>query len=258
MSRYDEPFARLRNQGMILSAEGIKMSKSRGTQVDPDSIVAEHGADTMRLHLMFLGPWDQGGPWNDRGLNGMERFLRRVHDIVQITMNAEVHETPMPDRDAINRFTHRTIKRVSHDLDNFQFNTQIAAMIELTNELMRIKDTGIAGTPEWRFAATTLVSLLSPSAPHLAEEMWEMLGQPYSVHTAPWPTWDEAVTVDQMVEIAIQVNGKARERIVVPNGSDEAFVRSQALAVPKIKAHLDGREPKKVIYVAGRLINIVG
>ena len=214
-TEHAEPFARLRNQGMILSAEGIKMSKSRGTQVNPDSIVAEHGSDTLRLHLMFLGPWDQGGPWNDRGLNGMERFLRRVMALVRLTIDTPGKPEGSPEGDAIVRLTHRTIKRVTRDLNEFQFNTQIAAMIELTNELMKIKDTDVVGTPEWRFAVTSIVSLLSPSAPHLGEEMWEMLGEPYSVHTQPWPTYDEALTVDAEVEIAIQVNGKPRDRITV-------------------------------------------
>jgi leucyl-tRNA synthetase len=254
----DEPFARLRNQGMILSEEGVKMSKSRGTQVDPDPIVAEHGADTMRLHLMFLGPWDQGGPWNDRGLNGMERFLRRVYDLVRLTTDIGARETTTQDADAIVRMTHRTIKRVTTDLTEFHFNTQIAAMIELTNELMRLRETDLVGTKEWRFAVTTLVALLAPSAPHVAEEMWEMLGQEYSVHTSEWPAWDEALTVDATVEIAIQVNGKPRDRISVPNDATEDAVRELALASDRVQAHLDGRSPKKVIYVPGRLINIVG
>jgi len=255
---HDEPFARLRNQGMILSEEGVKMSKSRGTQVDPDPIVAEHGADTMRLHLMFLGPWDQGGPWNDRGLNGMERFLRRVYDLVRLTADTRSSDSTTQGADAMVRFTHRTIKRVTTDLTEFQFNTQIAAMIELTNELMRLRDTDLVGTKEWRFAVTTLVSLLAPSAPHVAEEMWEMLGHEYSIHTAEWPSWDEALTIDAMVEIAIQVNGKPRDRISVPNDATEDAVRELAMASERVRAHLDGRSPKKVIYVPGRLINIVG
>jgi len=255
---HDEPCARLRNQGMILSEEGVKMSKSRGTQVDPDPIVAEHGADTMRLHLMFLGPWDQGGPWNDRGLNGMERFLRRVYDLVRLTADTPSRDSTTQGADAIVRFTHRTIKRVTTDLTEFQFNTQIAAMIELTNELMRLRDTDLVRTKEWRFAVTTLVSLLAPSAPHVAEEMWEMLGHEYSIHTAEWPSWDEALTIDAMVEIAIQVNGKPRDRISVPNDATEDAVRELAMASERVRAHLDGRSPKKVIYVPGRLINIVG
>jgi leucyl-tRNA synthetase len=253
-----EPFARLRNQGIILSAEGVKMSKSRGTQVNPDPIVAEHGADTMRLHLMFLGPWDQGGPWNDRALNGMERFLRRTYDIVRLTVDASQNDIEIPEREAILRLAHRTIKRVTTDLTDFQFNTQIAAMIELTNELMRHKDGELVGTPEWRFAVKTLVSLLAPSAPHLAEEMWQTLGEEYSVHIAPWPEWDESMTIDAMVEIAIQVNGKARDRINVASDASEEAVRAQALDSERVQSHLAGRPPKKVIYVPGRLINIVG
>jgi leucyl-tRNA synthetase len=255
---HDEPFARLRNQGIILSTEGVKMSKSRGTQVNPDPIVAEHGADTMRLHLMFLGPWDQGGPWNDRGLNGMERFLRRVYELVTLTADSKQIDRTSAESDTILRWTHRTIKRVTADLTDFQFNTQIAAMIELTNELMRHKDGEIVGTTEWRFAVTTLVALLAPSAPHLGEEMWQMLGQEYSVHTAPWPEWDEAMTIDATVEIAIQVNGKARDRISVPSDATETLVRSMALESERVQNHLQGREPKKVIYVPGRLLNIVG
>jgi leucyl-tRNA synthetase len=147
---------------------------------------------------------------------------------------------------------------VTTDLTDFQFNTQIAAMIELTNELMRHKDGELVGTPEWRFAVKTLVSLLAPSAPHLAEEMWQMLGEEYSVHTAPWPEWDESMTVDAMVEIAIQVNGKARDRINVASDASEESVRAQALDSERVQSHLAGRPPKKIIFVPGRLINIVG
>ena len=254
----DEPFARLRNQGMILSEEGVKMSKSRGTQVDPDPLVAEHGADTVRLHLMFLGPWDQGGPWNDRGLNGMERFLRRVYELVRITDAVDPVDTDLPESEAIRRLRHRTVKRVTNDLIGFQFNTQIAAMIELANELMRHKDSPLVGTPAWIDAVETLVSLLAPSAPHLGEEMWQMLGRPYSVHVQPWPEWDDSLTIDEQIEIVIQVNGKPRDRITVPNGADEASIRQLAMSSEKVMANLGGREPRKVFYVPGRLINVVG
>ncbi|HQY31383.1 MAG TPA: leucine--tRNA ligase, partial [Thermomicrobiales bacterium] len=254
---HNEPFSRLRNQGMILSEEGVKMSKSRGTQVDPDQIVAEHGADALRLHLMFLGPWDQGGPWNDRGLNGMDRFMRRVEELVRITLQHAPSGTSA-DAEAIRRLTHRTIKRVTNDLTSFQFNTQIAAQIELANELMRLKDTELPSTPEWRTAVETLVSLLAPSAPHRGEELWEQLGMPYSVHTQPWPTWEEELTIDQQVELVIQVNGKPRERLTVPNGIEQSEAEQLALALPKVQSFLDGRPPRKVIYVANRLINIVG
>jgi leucyl-tRNA synthetase len=258
MVEHSEPFVRLRNQGMILSEEGVKMSKSRGTQVDPDAIVAEYGADALRLHLMFLGPWDQGGPWNDRGLNGMDRFLRRMEELVRITVDTPARAGSESEADAIRNLTHRTIKRVTHDLGVFQFNTQIAAMIEMTNELMRLKDSALPGGPTWRFAVETLVSLVAPSAPYRAEEMWQALGMPYSVHTQPWPAWDEALTIDAMVEIVIQINGKPRDHLTVPAGSDQAAVEQAALGLPKIVANLDGRAPKKIIYVPDRLLNIVG
>jgi leucyl-tRNA synthetase len=131
-------------------------------------------------------------------------------------------------------------------------------MIELANELRRLRETDLVGTPEWRFAVTTLVSLLAPSAPHLGEEMWQMLGEEYSVHTSDWPVWDEALTVEATVEIAIQVNGKPRDRISVASDATEDVVRELALASERVQAHLNGRSPKKVIYVPGRLINIVG
>jgi leucyl-tRNA synthetase len=258
MVEASEPFSRLRNQGMILSKEGVKMSKSRGTQVDPDEIVVKYGADTLRLHLMFLGPWDQGGPWNDRGLNGMERFLRRTEELVRTTPATPSRSAGSTEGESLRRFAHRTIKRVTTDMGEFQFNTQIAAMIELANELMRVKDTDLPQTPEWRFAVETLVSLVAPSAPHRAEEMWEQLGMPYSVHTQPWPAWDEALTIDQTVEIVVQVNGKPREKLVVANGAGQSTVESEALALPKVIDHLGGRSPKKIIFVPNRLINIVG
>ena len=154
---FGEPFTRLRNQGMILSAEGTKMSKSRGTQIGPDPLVEKHGADALRLHLMFLGPWEQGGPWNDRGITGMERFIRRAFLLVS---ESAVRE-PLDGGDAnaiaaLRSLTHRTIKRVTTDLDNFQFNTMIAALIEFTNELMKLKETPVADTRAWREAMETL------------------------------------------------------------------------------------------------------
>jgi leucyl-tRNA synthetase len=131
-------------------------------------------------------------------------------------------------------------------------------MIELANELMRHKDTELVKTTTWREAVETLVLLLAPSAPHISEEMWEMLGREYSVHTQPWPAWDEALTIDDQIEIVIQVNGKPRDRITVPNGIEEAEVRQLAMSSEKVSTNLAGREPRKVIYVPGRLVNIVG
>ena len=146
-----EPYLRLRNQGMILAEEGTKMSKSRGTQVAPDKLVAEHGADALRLHLMYLGPWEQGGPWNSRGITGMERFIKRAFALVTTTGSGPFDQ-PLPDAETapLRRLRARTIQRVEKDLDEFQFNTMVAWLIEYVNELMRLRETPLVRTPEWR------------------------------------------------------------------------------------------------------------
>ncbi len=253
-----EPFRRLRSQGMILGKEGTKMSKSRGTQVAPDPLVARHGADALRLHLMYLGPWEQGGSWNSRGITGMERFLRRAVQLVDdVAAAGEVVGVPDSDGMAVRRLTHRTIARVTKDLDEFQFNTMVAALIEFVNELTGQRGTGGVGTPAWREAIETLVLLMAPSAPFLAEELWERLGKPYSVHHQPWPTADEALLTDDTVALVIQVNGKVRDRLTVPVDVSEAAARELALASERVRETVGGREPTRVIYVPGRLVNIV-
>ncbi len=255
---HGEPFVRLRNQGMILAEEGTKMSKSRGTQVSPDELVAAHGADALRLHLMYLGPWEQGGPWNSRGITGMERFIRRAFSLVTDT-GAGSFEATLPESDVapLRRLRARTIQRVTTDLDEFQFNTMVAALIEYVNELMKLRETEIVRTPEWREAIETLVLLMAPSTPYVAEELWERLGNPYSVHQQGWPEYDPALTVANEVEVVVQVNGKLRDRLLLPVDLSEDAARAAALAQPKIAEAVAGREPRKVIYVPGRLVNIV-
>ena len=257
---HGEPFLRLRNQGMILAEEGTKMSKSRGTQVAPDELVAAHGADALRLHLMYLGPWEQGGPWNSRGLQGMERFIRRAWTVVTETAARDGlgDDAVSPeDAAALRRLTHRTIRRVTTDLDEFQFNTMVAALIEFVNELMRLKDGPAAQTAAWREAVETLVLLMAPSTPYVAEEMWERLGKPYSVHQQRWPVYDEALTVEALVEVVVQVNGKVRERLMLAADAPEDEAVAAVLAAPKVAEALAGAEPRKVIYVPGRLVNVV-
>ncbi len=255
---HGEPFLRLRNQGMILSAEGVKMSKSRGTQVDPDPLVEAHGADALRLHLMYLGPWEQGGPWNDRGITGMERFIARAYQVVTETAGLPSDGgTAEAEAAAVTRLTHRTIERVSTDLDQFQFNTMVAALIEFVNELMKRKETPVARTAAWREATETLVLLMAPSTPYVAEELWERLGKPYSVHQQAWPSFDPALTREETVEVVVQVNGKVRDRLSVPADLPEERARELALASERVQDALGGKEPAKVIYVPGRLVNVV-
>jgi len=257
LTEHGEPFTRLRNQGMILSEEGVKMSKSRGTQIDPDAIVRKHGADVLRLHLMYLGPWDQGGPWNDRGLNGAERLLKRIFELVA-TAPVEA-KGPADDGDLreLRRLTNATVKRVTEDLDAFSFNTMVAAFWEFTNQLMLWREGPLTATPEWRTGIETLVSLLGPAAPFAAEELWEQMGMAYSIHTQPWPTWDESLLVRQRVEIVLQVNGKLRDRITVTADAPEGDVTALAMANERVASALAGSIPRKVIYVPGKLVNIV-
>jgi leucyl-tRNA synthetase len=255
---HGEPFLRLRNQGMILAEEGTKMSKSRGTQVAPDELVRDFGADALRLHLMYLGPWEQGGPWNSRGIAGMERFIRRAFTVVWETAEGPFDEAVGEEEVlALRRLTHRTIDRVSSDLDKFQFNTMVAALIEFVNELMRLKDGPVARSSAWREAIETLVLLMAPSTPYVAEELWERLGRPYSVHRQAWPVADPALIREELVEVVVQVNGKVRDRLRVAADLSEAEARTLALASERVRELLGERAPAKIVYVPGRLLNIV-
>jgi leucyl-tRNA synthetase len=208
--------------------------------------------------LMYLGPWDQGGPWNSRGIAGMERFIRRAYGLVTET-GAGPFDQPLsePETAPLRRLRAKTIRRVTTDLDEFQFNTMVAALIEYVNELMKLRETALTHTSEWREALETLILLMAPSTPYVAEELWQRLGMPYSVHHQSWPDYDPSLTQDAAVEVVVQVNGKVRDRLLLPIDLPEADARDRVLAQPKIAEALAGREPRKVIYVPGRLINIV-
>ena len=253
-----EPFSRLRNQGMILSEDGRKMSKSRGAQIGPTDLVDAHGADALRLHLMFLGPWEQGGPWNDRGITGMERFIRRAWQVVsELGTTAPGDHVEKSQEDALISLMHRTIKRVTDQIDAFGFNTMISAMIEYVNELMKLKETDIVTSPAWRDAVESLVLLMAPSTPYVSEEMWAMLGNEFSVHQQNWPVYDAALAVEAMVEIPVQINGKVRDRIMVPSAASGDDQIALAVAAEKVIPYLEGKQIVKQISVPGRMVNIV-
>lgn len=258
LTDHSEPFLRLRNQGMILAEEGTKMSKSRGTQVSPDELVQQYGADSLRLHLMYLGPWDQGGPWNTRGITGMERFIRRVFGLVTETMTVEPgNGAGVAAARELERLTHRTTQRVTTDLLDFQFNTMVAALIEFSNGLSDLKTPELMASPEWRAALRTLVLLMAPSTPYVAEELWERMGEPYSVHTQTWPSYDEALAQDDYVEVVVQVNGKLRDRVLLPSNIDDESAMATIRASEKTAVALDSVEIIKEVFVPGRLVNFV-
>ncbi len=253
---FDEPMQRLFNQGIILGADGNRMSKSRGNVVNPDDYVGTTGVDTVRAYLMFIGPWDSGGPWNPQGIEGVNRFLHRVWHLV-----LDTPAVPGPASDGagveVRRTIHQTLKRVTEDLEGFRFNTALAALMEGTNALMKAREAGAAGSAEWMPALQTLVLMLAPFAPHLAEELWERLGQPYSVHQQAWPAWDAEAVREDTVTLVLQVNGRVRDRVQVPAGTDEARLKETALASEKVRRFIDGMQIQDVIVVRGKLVNVV-
>ncbi|MCX2727490.1 leucine--tRNA ligase [Thermomicrobium sp. 4228-Ro] len=252
-----EPFLRLFNHGVILGEDGEKMSKSRGNVVDPDDLVARLGADTVRLYLMFIGPWSQGGPWSSRGVAGVQRFLQRVWALVNETLDISVDTEDDDQARALRRLVHRTIKQVTDDFETFSFNTAIARLMELVNELSRLRETPVVRMPVWREALETLVLLLAPGAPHIAEELWERLGKPYSVHLQAWPSYDPELAAEGTVELVVQVNGRVRDRLVVPVDISEDEAVARARATERVQSYLAGKRIERVIYVPGRLVNFV-
>ena len=253
----DEPFIRLFNQGQILGPDGQRMSKSRGNVIAPDDQVQQWGADTFRAYLMFLGPWDQGGPYDPSGINGVYRWLNRAWNVVTGGI-ATAARADAPATRALRRWTHRTIERVTRDIEAFHFNTMIAALMEYTNELTRLRESGAAvDGAAWDEATRALVLMLAPAVPHIAEELWQRLGQPYSVHTQAWPAFDPALAVEEAVEIAVQVNGKLRDRLSLPLDAPEEAARERALASGRVAPLVAGKEVVRVIYVPNRLLNIV-
>lgn len=250
-----EPMLQLRNQGIVLGEDSEKMSKSRGNTVAPDDLVEKYGADTVRAYLMFFARWDQGGPWNSSGIGGTARWLRRVW-----TLFTEPVESGNPDPSVLKNLRHKvheTLKSVTRDFENFEFNTIVSSMMELLNVMYEARDAGAVGTPEWDEALDYYLRMLAPVAPHISEELWERLGKPYSIHTQPWPELDESALEVEQITLIVQVNGKLRDKIQVPVDIDKDGALNKALASESVQKFLGNKEPRKVIFVPGRLINIV-
>jgi leucyl-tRNA synthetase len=252
---FDEPMLRLYNQGMVLGEDGEKMSKSRGNVIAPDELVRTFGADTVRTYLMFFARWDLGGPWDSQGIRGPQRFLDDVWNLV-VEGGERKAKVKSEDEKALRRKTHQTIRKVTEDLKGFAFNTAIAALMELRNTLQSQK-AALYGSAAWDEAIESLLLLLCPIAPHITEELWSRLGKPYSIHQQAWPAWDEEVAAEETFMLIVQINGKLRDRIPAPVDIDEAGARALALASEKAQRYMGDKEPRKVIYVPGRLVNIV-
>ncbi len=240
---FEEPFRKFRAHGLI-TKDGAKMSKSRGNVVNPDQYIDQYGADVFRMYMMFLGPYTEGGDFRDEGIAGVQRFLEAVWRLVR-QFDPQAQASPV-----LRRSVHRTIAKVQEDLEELRYNTAIAALMSLANDIRRY------GPPD-RWVLECLLIMIAPFAPHLAEELWEALGHQTSIFDARWPQYDPQALLEEQVELAVQVNGKVRGRITVARtASDEEIVRA-AQEIPSVRAHLQGKTIRKQVVVPGRLVSFV-
>lgn len=247
--KFDEPFTTLRHQGIVLGPDGYRMSKSRGNVVNPDDLVQTYGADTVRTYLAFMGPYDQGGPWNPRGIEGIYRFLGRVWTLVTKKTETLETETSNPPPKSLEQM-HRTIKRVSGDINSLHFNTAVAALMEWLNFLQDQKQIT-------RGEIEIYLKLLAPFAPHITEELWEIIGRRFSIHQESWPKFREEYLVEKEATIIVQINGKLRGKLIVASSTPENEVKEKALNLEKIRKYLENKKISKKVYIPHKLINFV-
>ncbi len=250
--QFDEPFIKLRNQGMILGEDGEKMSKSRGNVINPDIIINEYGADTFRLYEMFMGPLGDAKPWNTQSIAGSQRFLDKVWSLYQTALESNIPEKETNSESLKN--IHKAIKKITADIETMSFNTAISTMMICVNALQKEQT---AGHTLGRDTLESFTKLLSPFAPHIAEELWEILGNKEGISFTPWPAFDETLIRDEMITIAVQINGKTRTQLSVSHDLSEEEIQTLAFGDTNVKKWIEGRETQKVIYIPARLLNIV-
>jgi leucyl-tRNA synthetase len=259
----DEPFTNLLTQGMVIK-DGAKMSKSKGNVVDPDALIKRYGADTARLFSLFAAPREKDLDWNEQGVDGCYRFLNRVWKLVHEQLDA-ASAAPALDPSALSdeernlrRAVHKTLKKVTEDIDErFHFNTAIAAVMELMNTLQGARLNTPQAAAVMKEALELVVVMLAPFVPHITEELWQLLGHSTPLSATTWPAWDSEAVVDEELLVVVQVNGKLRSKLSVAVGVDEETIKQLALADDKVKVFTDGLQVRKVIYVPGKLVNIV-
>jgi leucyl-tRNA synthetase len=259
MVEFTEPFTSLKNQGMLISYDHQKMSKSKGNVITPDEMVVKYGADALRLYIVFMGPFEAEIEWSEEGLAGTYRFVKRVWNLFLETAELEDAEFDEAFDRELRYELARTVKKVTKDIDGFQFNTGVAAMMEFLNFLSVNRGKAFSVKSTWRKVQKDFLAMLAPVAPFVSEELWHVLGfTGKTVHTQPWPQWNSQDLVRQTVEIVVQIKGKIRDRISVPAGASKQQIEEIALGRDKIKEHLNGAVPRRVIVVPGRLVNIIG
>jgi len=246
----DEPFQKLAHQGMILGPDGEKMSKSRGNVIPADEVAKDCGVDALRCYVCFLGPLDKDKPWSASGIDGVKRFLDRIYRLVVNEQTNETHATDADLPKELEKVVHKTIKKVSEDIENLSFNTSISQMMILVNELYK-------HDCKSKKALLPLAQILQPFAPHLAEELWHRLGGEGLVVTAPWPSHKPELCIDDTATMGVQVNGKMRGTIEIAMDADEATAVAAALKIQTVAAALNGGSPSKVIYKAGKILNLI-
>jgi leucyl-tRNA synthetase len=251
----DEPMLQFRSQGQILGPDGQRMSKSRGNVVDPDEQVKNFGADTVRAFLCFGYRWQDGGPWDGGNIQGSFRWLIRVWAAFLET-GKKGNNTEKIEK-SIRRKLHQTLRNVTRDFEQFEFNTIISGLMELINDMIVFKEAGGWNTDVWNEAVDVYLRMMAPITPHIAEELWAQLGKPYSIHQQDWPQVDEDATIEEIFTLVLQVNGKVRDKVKVKVEISEEKAKEMALASEHVQKFLGGRQPRKVIYVSGRLVNIV-
>lgn len=258
----DEPFSHLLTQGMVLK-DGTKMSKSKGNTVDPQGLIEQYGADTVRLFTMFAAPPEQSLEWSDSGVDGASRFLKRLYRLIY--QHVQQGEASTLDKAQLNEAQkalrlklHQTIQKVGDDIGRrYTFNTAIAAVMELTNELLKFNDDSANGRALMQEALEAMVLMLSPIVPHFCHAMWQSLGHQRAVIDERWPEADESALVQDSIELIVQVNGKLRSKIKVAADADQQTIETLAQQDAHVKVHTDGKTVRKIIVVPGRLVNIV-
>jgi leucyl-tRNA synthetase len=258
---FDEPFTVRKNHGVILGADSQKMSKSRGNVVDPDELVQKYGADTVRMFLAFMGPYEQGGPWSPKGIMGVYRFLNRVWNLYQKSKiknqndKSKFKNSLNAQSSILKTALHKAIKKIGEDIAALKFNTAVSELMKLLNKFEDYVNSGYKlEIGNWKL----FLLLLAPFAPHLAEEIWQnVLGYKKSIHLEKWPKYDEKLIAEELIKIVVQINGRVRGTVSLPSGSSEEEVKKLALADEKVKKHLAGREIRKTFFVKDRLINFV-
>jgi leucyl-tRNA synthetase len=252
---FREPFNKLLNQGQMMGTDVTRMSKSRGNVITPDSIVEQYGADALRVYGMFMAPFEQDVNWSEAGISGAHRFLNRIWKLYSETYD---ESAPSVGRDdALERELHQIIQKVGQRIEDLRFNTMVSALMEFVNLLSNRYQSGKWKTASYHDALETMLVLLAPAAPFLAEELWQLTGHEFSVHNQEWPDWDPALALEDIAQIPVQINGKVRGLVEVPSSAGQAEVEAAAFDLPKIEDNINSGQIVDVIFVPGKIMNIL-